>query len=112
MELLAESIVEGSEVDFASAIHVLITKPNSINKRLVGAEIINIQSLSHTIHEADNPISSSSDWIKNYVENKMKKLHSILPPKTNSDQLSRKQSHLLQALQPIYYQLSVAYSFF
>ena len=91
MELLAESIVEGSEVDFASAIHVLITKPNSINKRLVGAEIIDIQSLSHTIHEPDNPTSSNSDWIKNYVENKMKELHSILPSKTNSDQLSRKQ---------------------
>ena len=90
MELLAESIVEGSEVDFASAIHVLITKPNSINKRLVGAEIINCQSLSDTIHEPDNSTSSNSDWIKNYVENKMKKLHSIFPSKTNSDQLSRK----------------------
>ena len=35
MEVLADSYVESSEKDFAAAIHVLITKPNSINKRLV-----------------------------------------------------------------------------
>lgn len=91
MELLAESIVEGSEVDFASAIHVLITKPNSINKRLVGAEIIGIQSQSHTIFEPDYQTSSTNESIEDYVDNKIKELHTNILSKTNSNELSGKQ---------------------
>ena len=40
MELIESSFVTGNVRDFAEAIKVLITKPNVVNKRLVGAEVL------------------------------------------------------------------------
>ena len=43
MKVLASSMIEGSKNDFAAAIHVLISKPNSVNKTLIGAEIMKLK---------------------------------------------------------------------
>ena len=44
MEIIDNCLVDGCGEDFAAAIHVLITKPNSANKRLVGAELESVRS--------------------------------------------------------------------
>ena len=46
MDLLHECNIDGNLQDFAAAIHILVSKPNAVNKRLVGAEIQNVASFT------------------------------------------------------------------
>ena len=46
MDLLHECNIDGNLQDFAAAIHILVSKPNAVNKRLVGAEIQNVTSFT------------------------------------------------------------------
>ena len=95
MEILADSLVEGSDKDFAAAVHVLISKPNSVNKRLVGADILEIKSLSSSILKIDDVSTISIEqWIKSYVTEEVKKLHTNVPSQAKGVDLSKGKSLL------------------
>ena len=58
-------------------IHIFITisKPNSVNKRLVGADILEIKSLSSSIVKIVGTFTISiQQWVKNYITDEVKKL--------------------------------------
>ena len=76
MESLDESLVTGYQKHFAAAAHVLITKPNSANKRLFGAEILELKLTVGGPSKIDKDSSSSTpmEEIKSYVSLHEKKL--------------------------------------
>ena len=75
MEVLASSMIEGSKKDFAAAIHVLISKPNSVNKTLIGAEIMKMQSLNDSILKLSTEGSSINEWLGCYALERMNKFN-------------------------------------
>ena len=93
MELIESSFVSGNVRDFAEAIKVLITKPNVVNKRLVGAELLSstIKAFNseHSLDCCAKETTGLDEWLRKQLLGANVIRNSTIPPskciKSNSE---------------------------